>query len=102
MSYHNLTNEEIVFLYYVSTSVISQYEETFDDQSITQTLPTELGSMEVTIDLPEDIIKEIKESEHYKIMKQVSLKLKPIYDLIKDAEPELVQRIDELFTKKQN
>jgi len=100
MSYHNLTNEEIIFLYYVSSSVVIQYEETFSDESIVQTLPTEIGSVEVKIELPKDFIDEIKNSKHYIIMKQIYLKLKPIYELIKDAEPELVESIDELFTKK--
>ncbi len=99
MSYHNLTNEEIIFLYNVSSSVVEQYEETFDEKSITQTLPTDLGSLEVTIGLPAEFLQEIRESKHYTIMKQVYIKLKPLYDLIKEAEPELVEEIDNLFTK---
>lgn len=99
MSYHNLTNEEIIFLYNVSSSVVEQYEETFDEKSITQTLPTDLGSVEVTIGLPAEFLQEIRESKHYTIMKQVYIKLKPLYQLIKEAEPELVQEIDNLFTK---
>jgi hypothetical protein len=99
MSYHNLTNEEIIFLYNVSSSVVEQYEETFDGKTITQTLPTEMGSVEVTIGLPADFLEEIKESKHYTVMKQVYIKLKPLYELIKEAEPDLVQEIDNLFTK---
>lgn len=99
MSYYNLTNEEIVFLYNVSASVVRQYENAFDDQSITQTLPTDLGSVEVTIGIPDDFLQEIKESKHYTIMKQVYLKLAPLYEMIKDVEPKLVETIDDLFTK---
>lgn len=99
MSYHNLTNEEIIFLYNVSSSVVEQYEETFDGKTIKQTLPTEMGSIEVTIGLPADFLEEIKESKHYTVMKQVYIKLKPLYELIKEAEPDLVQEIDNLFTK---
>lgn len=102
MSYHNLTNEEIIFLYNVSSSVIEQYEETFDVKSITQTLPTDNGSIEVIVGLPSDILEEIKESKHYLIMKQVSMKLKPLYELIKEVEPDLVRNIDELFSKSKN
>ncbi len=99
MSYHNLTNEEIIFLYNVSSSVVQQYEETFNEETITQTLPTDLGSIEVTIGLPADFLEEIRESKHYTIMKQVHIKLTPLYHLIKEAEPELVEEIDNLFTK---
>lgn len=99
MSYHNLTNEEIIFLYNVSYSVISQYDETFENESITQDLPTNIGSVEVTIGLPEELLDEIKKSKHYLIMKDVCQKLKPIYELIKEVEPDLVKSIDDLFIK---
>ena len=102
MAYHNLTNEEIVFLYYMSASVISQYEETFTDETIIQSLPTNNGVIEVTIGLPKDFVEEIMQSKHYTIMKDVNNKLKPIYELIKDVEPEIVAVIDDLFIKKLN
>ena len=100
MGYHNLTNEEIVFLYYMSWSVVKQYEDTVADKTLTQTLPTEKGSVEVTIGLPGDIIEAIKGSRHFIIMKAIHRKLKPIFEMIQEVEPEIVKSIDELFNHK--
>lgn len=98
MSYNNLTNEEIVFLYYVATSVVLQYDSTFDDKSITQSLSTDDGIVfEVTTELDKDLIEELLDSKHYLLMKDIAGKLKPIVDMIKEVEPDMVQAIDELF-----
>lgn len=100
MSYNNLTNEEIVFLYFVSLTVARQYETTFKENSIKQTLPTKEGSVNFTIDLPIDFINEIMKSKHYTLMKDINRKLKPLYELITEAEPDIVNIIKELFKKK--
>jgi hypothetical protein len=100
MSYHNLTNEEIVFLYYTASSVVKQYDAAFSDQSFTQSLMTEESIIQTVIDLPPDLIDELLNSKHYTMMKGIMLKLKPIYDLIKETQPELVEVIDDLFVNK--
>jgi hypothetical protein len=101
MSYHNLTNEEIVFLYYVSSSVVIQYDDAFADKSLTQSLTTNDSVIETIIELPQDLIDELLKSKHYLLMKEIAIKLKPIYELINDTDPEMVSRIDELFNHKQ-
>lgn len=100
MSYHNLTNEEIVFLYYVSSSVVTQYDEAFTDRSLTQSLTTDDSIIETVIELPSELIEELLKSKHYTMMKKVMLKLKPIYELIKETDPELVESIDDIFIRK--
>jgi len=100
MSYHSLTNEEIVFLYYVSSSVVLQYDEAFADKSLTQSLATDTSLIQTVIELPQDLIDELLKSKHYVMMKDIASKLKPIYDLIKDTEPEMVDEIDQLFNHK--
>jgi hypothetical protein len=103
MSYHNLTNEEIVFLYYIASSVTKQYENTYDDKSITQSLISddEETVIEITTELPGELLDEILSSKHYTLMKDVMLKLKPLADIIRDVEPELVAEIESLFHYKQ-
>lgn len=100
MSYHNLTNEEIVFMYYVSSSVVLQYDDAFTEKSLTQSIATDVSVIETTIELPQDLIDELLKSQHYLLMKEISIKLKPIYDLIKETEPEMVEKINELFYHK--
>jgi len=100
MSYFNLTNEEIIFLYYVSSSVVRQYDEAFADKSLKQSLSTENSVIETVIELPQELINELIKSKHYVMMKDISDKLRPLYELIKDSQPELVHEIDELFNYK--
>lgn len=100
MSYYNLTNEEIVFLYFISSSVVIQYDQTFKDKSLTQSLETENGVIKTVYKLPEDLIDELLSSKHYVLMKEISVKLEHLYQLIKDTEPEMVEAVDKLFNHK--
>lgn len=101
MAYQNLTNEEIVFLYYVAISVVSQYEETFRNNSIKQSIsPDGMSVFEINTDLPPDLVEELSKSKHYVMMKDIKEKMHPIYVLIKEVEPEIVEEIDKIFNYK--
>ena len=100
MSFHNLTNEEIVFLFFVSKSIVDQYETVYNEQVIEQTIPTDFGVMKLGTAIPKELVEEMLKSKHYLFMKSVNKKLSPIYDIIKDVEPDLVQEIEILFEKK--
>lgn len=100
MSYHNLSNEEIVFLYYVSKNVSDQYEQAYKSKQLQQTVPTKDGVMKVETFLPDELLEEILKSEHYLLMKSVKDKLKPIYELIIEVEPEIETAISNIFNTK--
>jgi hypothetical protein len=100
MSYYNLTNEEIVFLYFISSSVVIQYEQAFKDKSLKQSLETENGVIETVYKLPDHLVEELLASKHYILMKEISVKLEHLYQLIKDTEPEMVENVDKLFKNK--
>ncbi len=97
MGYHDLSNEEIVFLYNVAKSVVTQYEDTFLNSSLKQSLSTDMGIIEVRTLISDDVIETLSKSKHYTIMKNVMSKLENIYDLIVDTEPELVEEINKIF-----
>lgn len=99
MSYHNLTNEEIVFIYLFSKSIKEQYEIVFENKSISQNIPTELGTVKVETLIPGEVLSEMLEAKHYLLMKSVYDKLKPLYEIIADVEPEIVEEIKIIFEK---
>jgi len=99
MSFHNLTNEEIVFLYLVSKSITEQYESVYDNQVIEQTIPTDFGVMKLGTSVPKELLEEMLKSKHYRFMKSINEKLQPIYEIIKDVESDLVSEIEALFFK---
>jgi hypothetical protein len=100
MSFHNLSNEEIVFLFFVSKSIVDQYETVYNDQVIEQTIPTDFGVMKLGTAIPKELVEEMLKSKHYLFMKSINEKLLPIYEIIKDVEPDLVQEVEILFEKK--
>lgn len=103
MSYHNLSNEEIVFLYYVAKNITKQYENVHHEKLLHQNVPTEFGMIQVNTPLPEDLLDQMLKSEHYVFMKSIETKLKFIVELIEEAEPELSKKVKQIFvtTKKE-
>ena len=100
MSYHNLTNQEIVFLFFISRDIKNQYEEAYLQSTVEQKIPTEFGFMSVETIIPEDVREEMLKSKHYVYMKAIYQKLLPIYEMIKDVEPESVEELEKSFTHK--
>lgn len=99
MSFHNLTNEEIVFLFFVSKSIKEQYENVYNNEVIEQTIPTDFGVMKLGTAVPKELLEEMLKSKHYRFMKSINDKLLPIYEIIKDVDPDLVSEIEILFSK---
>lgn len=100
MSYHNLSNEEIVFLFFVSKSIKEQYEEAYNQQVVEQKIPTEFGYMNVETIIPDEVREEMLKSKHYTYMKSIYEKLLPIYEVIRDVETESTEEIENVFKNK--
>lgn len=97
MSYHNLTNEEIVFLYKVAQSITRQYEDVHKAKVIQQRVPTELGVINVETPIPKDLIDEMLQGKHYLFMKSIRDKLHNITELIVEAQPEILETVMSIF-----
>lgn len=97
MSYHNLSNAEIVFLFLVSKSIRDQYETAYNQKSIEQTIPTDYGVVKLETPLPSEMIETLMKSRHYLFMKDINDKLHPLYILIQEAEPEVVEDVQSIF-----
>lgn len=99
MSYHNLTNEEIVFIYLFSKSIKDQYEKVFEKKVISQNIPTKFGTIEVDTEVPSEVISEMLDTKHYILMRSICSKLLPLFEIIEDVEPEIVNEIKTIFEK---
>jgi hypothetical protein len=97
MSYHNLTNEEIVFLYKVAQSITRQYEEVYKAKVLQQRVPTEMGVINVETPIPEELIDEMLQGKHYQFMKSIRDKLQTLTELIVEAQPEVMDTIMSIF-----
>lgn len=101
MSYSNLTNDEIVFLYQITKAMREQYESVIENEYVEQKIINGTdGSVTIQTDLPSDFIEEIKEGCHYKYLKRINNKLEPIYKLISESEPDVVEEVEKHFSIK--
>lgn len=86
-------------MFTVARSIKRQYEEAYAQQIIQQDVPTQFGVMKVETIIPEPVREEMLKSKHYTYMSSIYDKLLPIYDIIKDVEPETVEQVEGIFDK---
>jgi hypothetical protein len=97
MSYHNLSNQEIVFLYLVSRGITDQYEEAVKQKTLEQDIPTEMGIITLEHEIPKELADELLKGVHYTNFKSIEVKLKSFYELIEDTEPDMVNELYQAF-----
>ena len=102
MSYHNLSNQEIAFLYFVSKGITEQYEEAFKEKVLEQSIPTEAGVVVVEHEIPNELVEELLKGMHYTNFKSIESKLKSIFELIKETEPDMVNELYQAFPSFKN
>lgn len=86
-------------MFTVARSIKLQYEEAYTQQIIQQDVPTQFGVMKVETIIPDQVREEMLQSKHYKYMSSIYDKLLPIYDMIKEVEPDIVQNVEGIFDK---
>jgi len=101
-NFHNLDNEEVIFIYLSNQKFITQYDKLF-----------ELGGIESVVDISEttlistfkefsdqDLL-DILENNHYKYCIRVNDKLTPIIELIRESIPGLYEQVESSFQKEE-
>jgi hypothetical protein len=97
MTQLNLTNQEIIFLFFTAKTIKEQYEKVYEDHKVDQKIPTKHGIINVETEVPEKVLDEMLQSNHYLYMKSIHDKLKPVYEIIKDVQPELAEEVEMIF-----
>lgn len=97
MTQLNLTNQEIIFMFFTAKTIKEQYETVYEEHKVDQKIPTKYGVVNVETEVPEKVLNEMLQSEHYLYMKSIHDKLKPVYEIIKDVEPELAKEVEMVF-----
>ena len=93
---YGLSNEQIVFTYLSLNAVKTRYDEVLGKGQITQMIMA-MGGIETTSHISKEILDDLSQSEHYKMLKETVSVLEPIFELIRDVEPEMVNRIKATF-----
>ena len=102
MTQLNLTNQEIIFMFYTAKTIKEQYESVYKQHMIEQNIPTQYGIMKVETSVPDKVLDEMLKSGHYLYMKSIHDKLKPVYEIIKDVEPEVAAEVEMIFPSHNN
>jgi hypothetical protein len=97
-NFHNLDNEEILFIYITNKKFLDKYESIFDAGGIEKSLDLQEGGLITAFRmLTDEDIDEIKKDNHYLYCLSVDKKLSPIIDIIRETLPELYDKILESF-----
>lgn len=100
MKLSELTNEEVLFMYFSNRKWLDVYEDIFKYKELNDRLDIlDVGFVTVTQKLEDSDIERISESRHYKLASNVEIKLYPLVDMIQEADADLYNSVVECFKK---
>jgi len=99
--YHNLDNEEVVFLYLSNKKFVEQYDIIFEQGGIESIMDLSDSAYVVGFkQMSEQDLLDLMDDSHYKYCVSVDKKLLPIVELIRETLPELYKKVEKSFTNK--
>ena len=99
--YHNLDNEEVVFLYLSNRKFVDQYDIIFEQGGIESIMDLSDSAFVVGFkEMSEQDLLNLMDDPHYKYCVSVDKKLEPIVELIRETLPELYSTVEKSFINK--
>lgn len=103
MAFHDLSNENIVFLYLENKESLKQFEKVINDKGIRTEINIPLFGKQTHVHAIDDtILSEMKSSESLKQIREINKVLEPIVLLIEGSDPDLYKRIEDGINTKFN
>jgi hypothetical protein len=100
-NYHNLDNEEVIFLYLSNRKFIDQYSIIFENGGVESVVDLSDSAYVVGFkQMSEQDLLDLMEDSHYKYCQSVDEKLSPIVELIRETLPELYTKVEKSFLNK--
>jgi hypothetical protein len=100
MTINELTNEEVLFMYFENHNWLTRYQSIIKEKVIVDQMNIiGLTEIRVTEKLEDEDIDEICKAPHYKMCVSVHEKLHPIVELIEEVNPELYNKVQLYFTE---
>ena len=99
--YHNLDNEEVIFLYLSNRKFVEQYDIIFEQGGVESVMDLSDSAYVVGFkQMSEQDLMDLMDDPHYKYCLSVDKKLEPIVELIRETLPELYTKVENSFTNK--
>jgi len=97
MNLNELSNKELLFVYFANKSVYDLYETVLIDKKYESIVDMfDMGSIIIKNNLFEEELVEIKNSDHYKYVLNLHEKLQPIATIIGEVDPKLYDEVEEV------
>ena len=97
-NYHNLDNEEVLFIYFLNKTFVQRYSETLEIGGIEEFVEINENTVINTFkQLTDEALKEMLDSPHYNYCLKIDSKLGPIIELIRDSFPDLYDKVRQSF-----
>ncbi len=101
-NFHNLDNEEVIFVYMTNKKFIEQYEGIFSNRGVESAVDLSDNAYVVSFkEMTEQDLLDLLDDPHYKYCLSVEEKLAPIVELIQEELPELYNKVAASFGKVQ-
>jgi hypothetical protein len=98
MSFNELSNEDVLYIYFSNKKTLDRYHEIFEEKGINDTINIlDMGSVKVFTKLYDDELEELENSELYKTVVKLNDKFESIAYLIEESNPEVYKKIEDLF-----
>ncbi len=97
MNLNELSNKELLFVYFANKAVYDLYETVLTDKKYESIVDMfDMGSIIIKNNLFEEELVEIKNSDHYKYVLNLHEKLEPIATIIGEVDPKLYDEVEEV------
>jgi hypothetical protein len=101
MTFQDLTNEEILFMYHEMNEELARYQTIIETKKVTESVSIlDYGAITVDYLLQDSEVKELINDKHYLFVVGLHRKLELIASIIQEAEPELASKVEISYQKR--
>lgn len=102
MSINELSNEEVLYLYFNNLHRLEDYQNIISEKQVVDTISIlDFGAVTVTRLLVDEDITDLEKSGSFRLTNLIHEKLSPLAELIEDADPELFKEVKSCFEKEE-
>jgi hypothetical protein len=101
MTFQDLTNEEILFLFHEINQELHRYNEILETKKVRESVELfDYGQITVDYILTNDEVEELSSDRHYLFVVSLHKKLELITSMISEADPSLASKVEVSFQKR--
>ena len=102
MSINELSNEEVLYLYFHNLYRLEDYQNIISERKVIDTISIlDFGAVTVTRLLLDEDVADLEKSNTFRLTNVIHEKLNPLAELIEDADPELFKKVKLSFEKEE-